>query len=1365
MVNVSNKSNLLQKLSGYYVDILKYIRSTSTPFLKDITQGRSHAYVDLSFLTESESILLNEDSEIIITPPKTENDLQDEELLNKQTAFVHLRELEQRYKINPYEREFLYAYPFITGKDKDGKNICTPLFTVKSDVDYDLTNGQIKISLTRDPEINTYILKSLLDEAQFKYLQKNLLAKGIPSIPIVEGEFLLFLRSIVNIAPSIFEPIDSWDWKLNQISRKTDEKMQIISYSALLLVGRTDYYLRDNLEDLQTSIKDFSGSVLTSFFTSEIITPQENDNNQKNTEFEELIFPFESNLYQNNIAKNIETHNLITVQGPPGTGKSQTISNLICHLVSQGKTVLLTSQKNQALKVVVEKWLEKLNIDYLFLSLLKDDSKSKQELLKLLDALDAYINEECSLFNNLDKQHEELNQKLNNIRSEIRDLKSKFEIARKREHEHYQQYEKFHKTRKDDIIPEEIRLPNIETSMLTDDVFNYGKNYIDGGLGFVRDIWYNFLNKWSSKYPQFIENANKNAMSIMEVAKKMEQIASLLEDEKIVAIQKALLEDETFRSHSVSTLLEWINEAQPIIIEFLEQKEKFKRQSENWELLLISAKEIAELDDKIRKVMSSNIDTLPELTEKMLQNFPIKWYQLFRRFRYRRYSNKFDEICTRLSFFKELSNLNDAKKKRDIYKLQNELSKLRIILEFADLIHQIKLILGKQTFQILEFSEFEDKTISEFYELLRIKIGALQLISLINEIKDMPSNIKFIADAYEINNLLEQREPSIIKQKCASLKSVARSIPYFVKLKEIENKIGNVANWVRNYCDKEKLTGLDNRHWDVFKRTIIAHRLYEFFEENLNKNPEDTCTIVWQLTKLRKKEKEIIKKLLEINVKKNLKSKYSVKVRQNIAVLKKALKTGKKKFVRFEQLKEQIDFKEILKVLPCWIMSIDDVCRILPLEPGLFDVLIVDEASQCHLMGALPLLYRAKKAIVVGDKKQLPNADLMFLDSGINDEKKRVYGIESLPRGIFFDVANNSLIDLAEIWQDIPQSLLLKEHYRCLPEIINFCNQKFYGWLQIMTHSLDIPPDGIFEIRKIDGAFEENKVNKLEAEELINDVFKRLKDKRYDKLSFGILSPFREQADYLEMLLEKKLLEEPVLRTRFDEEPIICDSFDGFQGNERDVIFYSFRYAPNSHPGIFAIERGKEEMGEKRMNVAFSRPRKKVVCYISNDIEKFPKGTIRDFLTYIKSLSVKSLPSCEYLKDEEIDKIYEELEKKGRKVSEFEKDVFKRLNKRGYLLIPQYETCGFYIDIVMGDNFGRRIAIECDGGFHYEEGDLRIEDSIRQEILERVGWHVYRIPSRKYWHNPDKCINDIIEQFEKITPTNNGQLYSLKTNP
>src|SRR4030066_2206439 len=79
-------------------------------------------------------------------------------------------------------------------------------------------------------------------------------------------------------------------------------------------------------------------------------------------------------------------------------------------------------------------------------------------------------------------------------------------------------------------------------------------------------------------------------------------------------------------------------------------------------------------------------------------------------------------------------------------------------------------------------------------------------------------------------------------------------------------------------------------------------------------------------------------------------------------------------------LKEKINFKPILKVLPSWIMNIDDVARIFPLEEGLFDYVIIDEASQCNQATILHLLYRAKNIIIVGDEKQLGPAEIRFLD-------------------------------------------------------------------------------------------------------------------------------------------------------------------------------------------------------------------------------------------------------------------------------------------------------------------------------------------------------------------------------------------------
>lgn len=536
--------------------------------------------------------------------------------------------------------------------------------------------------------------------------------------------------------------------------------------------------------------------------------------------------------------------------------------------------------------------------------------------------------------------------------------------------------------------------------------------------------------------------------------------------------------------------------------------------------------------------------------------------------------------------------------------------------------------------------------------------------------------------------------------------------------------------WVHQWVDGNK--GAPEGFTEKVKLALQAYRLRCKIEHDESARSESTDQLAEFFSKCAQQIPELTKELLQVRILLRLKENYW-RLKQDIALLRRLLRGGKKSYRRFEELKKQVDFNTLLQIFPCWIMTLDEVARFFPLQAGLFDVLIVDEATQCFLPIALPALYRAKRAVIVGDEKQLASSEAMFLAEAVNDELKRQFKIDELPRAPAFDMKASSLMDMADILCD--EKITLNEHFRSLPEIIHFSNERFYGFLRIMTQGHIPLTGGVFEVRLVEGAYEDEqrKINPMEAEALVNDLFQRLQDQHYDGLSFGVLSLFREQADYLQRLIAERLLEEPELRIFLQNrpEPLLASTVDGFQGDERDVIFFSFRYASNSHPGsIYAIQNDW-----RRINVAVTRARKKVIAYISRPVDEFPPGLVRDFLAYMQDPSVGAESGVKPFD------------------SPFEQDVCERLKKRGFKVFPQYPACGYRIDLVVEDpKIGKRIAVECDGEHYHtdETGYPTADDLVRQEVLERGGWKVVRIPSRRYWRDPEGCIEQVVNALRRL---------------
>lgn len=1343
------KTEYLRNLAAYYLEVLKHVRATTTTYLSDVTQGRFHEYVDLSFILDAE-VLLTDRGETLILPPQQrspeeppaatyECDIETEdEPLDKVVTFQRLQGLYQKHLLNPYEREFLYGYPFVAGSAKGNKRICSPLFTVPCCVDYDLGSGHLRIRLTSDElQFNSYAWADILGEQGMRFLEKTLLEDGYPGLPLRDEEFQGFLVKLINAVgvgyPGIIESVGEWEWTLEPITgsgktTETGENLKIMPHAAVLLVSRPQYYVRRDLDELQTLDGELKDSVLSAMFSEDLMTPA--DTESAATGFiplpEDYLFPFDSNPAQRMVAEAIESNRLVVVQGPPGTGKSQTICNLVCHLVAQGKTVLVTSQKNKALEVVGDK-LSRLNIEYLSMSLLKDDVESKRELAQQLNTLDAHL--QGIGLASLERSIRRMEKQLGAIRSENLGLRQEFEDARNLEHENESLYCTYHSSRADDILGD-ITLPDMNLDSLVEHMLKYVHIYKSGSETLGSTDWLATLNSYAEAWPVLISDTDGARKNIVAVAVKIREIAGLFEDGTVAKLAHGLLSDTSFPVADCAELMRTTKDTREVAVEHARQHELTKRTRQDTVEMLEAAAGLAGFPPDPRERVRQDISQLNACIEKAYEHRDAKWFNIGALSR-RRAVRRASGILCRWPEQLNPERLRSITHSSDLVAWEQERAKINQVLDLADLESSLRRALRDQKYPVLSWEDLCGASVDHAAHRFDTAISALSAVDAISDIRDTLPTMTVVASAHKLRGLLGSTDAQAFLGASEDLESLAKTIPYFSSVRALEAALGGqLADWLQDYSKNDRMDD-GNALRDRFRCGVSAYRLRKQIERDSEENSEDTAGLAERIRHNRLKAGEICRNLISKKITHRLKVQHSGRsVAREIAAFRKAIRRGKKNFQIFERLKGDIDFAAILKIFPCWIMSIDDVCRVFPREAGLFDVLIVDEASQCHLMGALPLLYRAKSAIVVGDENQLPNADVMFLSKAVNEELKRRFAIASLPKGFAFDPVDSSLLDLAELWRE--GKVFLNEHFRSLPDIIRWSNARFYHWnLRIMTDGSEVPPDGVFETRRVDEAHEdENKVNRREAETVVEDLIRRMSDSRYDGLSFGILSLYREQAAYIERLLQKRLLDRPALMARKTSEPLIASTVDGFQGDERDVIFYSFRYAPNSHPGVVqAIQKGKS--GECRINVAFTRARKKVICYVSRDVDEFPRGNIRDFLMYARN------PSA----------LTRDLVKGAVPVpSDFALDVGGRLMDQGLSVQTEYPACGFFIDLVVTDPEGRRIAVECDGQrYHYDEaGELLIEDLERQEILERAGWYVVRVPSRRYWQDPDRCIEDLV---------------------
>jgi superfamily I DNA and/or RNA helicase len=397
-----------------------------------------------------------------------------------------------------------------------------------------------------------------------------------------------------------------------------------------------------------------------------------------------------------------------------------------------------------------------------------------------------------------------------------------------------------------------------------------------------------------------------------------------------------------------------------------------------------------------------------------------------------------------------------------------------------------------------------------------------------------------------------------------------------------------------------------------------------------------------------------------------------------------------KNYPVFDRLKADSErCKMLLNILPCWIMSPDDVARLFPCTPGLFDVVIIDEASQCDLPSMTPVLFRAKQAVIAGDSKQMQAQRFAFTANQVSAQAWAEHGLDRIDPDRWLDPAKIDLLQLASIRMD--EEAFLDEHYRSLPAIIDFSNQRWYGGrLRLMRDADDKQigdPDGpVINLHRVTGTVTTGtQENEIEARDLVTKLHQMLRHPGYSEASFGVICLFEEQMRLVNDLVAEQIPDE--LRSSHD---LVVVNPDGFQGDERDIILYSLSFDANvmTQQQLSARQAEREHI-QGMLNVAFTRARDEVHIFHSADPSDFGmtsgSGAIKDWLEYcLQHQNVTGTPTIgaetQYAKAQ----------------SDFEQQVMASLVSKEVKVTSQYPSCGFFIDIVAEQN-DCRLAIECDG--------------------------------------------------------------------
>lgn len=426
--------------------------------------------------------------------------------------------------------------------------------------------------------------------------------------------------------------------------------------------------------------------------------------------------------------------------------------------------------------------------------------------------------------------------------------------------------------------------------------------------------------------------------------------------------------------------------------------------------------------------------------------------------------------------------------------------------------------------------------------------------------------------------------------------------------------------------------------------------------------------------------------------------------------------------------------------VPVWIMPIYRVVDQLRISENMFDVVLIDEASQAGLEATF-LQYLAPKIIVIGDDKQVSPSAV-----GVDQQQLR-------------DLADQYLHDdrFKASWQDPQRSLFdealmryggtitLVEHRRCVPEIIGFSNRIAYepdGIRLVPVRQFGASRLEPIKIVRTPDAFEEgasgSKINRDEARALVDQLKECLDDPSYDGRTMGVISLLGTAQSNL---IEKMLLEE-VPAEAWAERELQVGAPPDFQGSERDVIFLSMVTSLVPGSRVAALSR---EMYVQRYNVAVSRAKDQVWVFHSIGVDELTNEQDVRFqlLDYAYGVARRGRD----LHPEESPVVPEDQRVEPFD-SLFEQRVYNRIIDRGYTVIPQYESQGYRIDLAIVGAKGT-LAVECDGDT-WHGPDAYASDLARQRDLERCGWTFFRLRESMFYVDRPKALSGLWQLLDDM---------------
>jgi len=1109
---------------------------------------------------------------------------------------------------------------------------------------------------------------------------------------------------------------------------------------------------------------------------------------------EDVYFPLPANDEQRRIIRTLDRQKGVLVQGPPGTGKSHTIANLICHLLATGKRVLVTAKTPRALQVLHDKLPS--GIKPLCINLLGQGTEERESLERSV----------AGILTRLDRREESNNgHRIQNLGNRIdANRRDKAETDNKimalRESETFthniangqysgtaaqiardlrkdtEQYSWFTDSpNQDDLLPltqEEIiclcrDIVNIDQETekeLSLSLPNVGKlpegKAVRGAFqkeSEARKKAEEGKERLNSQGGKALIHAGKDKIEpLLQHLADFFAVSETIRQRPMPWIQKAVYDVLTDRDtpwkellrlskqhandlHGLAALVDNIDINIPQDMDRKKVLYDAKALKDHFDtgggagVWIFKSKAVREHGDLIGKVKLDGLDCNNSHTLQKLINYLTVDQEL--NYVWSLWAGKADR-----------HNGPFPLQIAEIYELHEALESVVNLYDKREAVKE-KL----QQINGLRAPRWEDNSsINSLTEDCRIALAQIdyktinkKLIQLQNSLSDLATR----SNAHPINGRIskafqERDSDSYCKlleeaeELCKKAENVNKKRQLIGNLAEVAPSIaGQLASCRETKLWAERLNQLpkawlwaQGTTWleDFLKADLDSlERHTKRLDEEIRDDLADFASVkAWQFCFARMKEDH---------------KRHLMSWQQSM----KKLGKGTGKHAHTHRKNAQRHLNECRTAVPAWIMPLHRVYETVDAGAGIFDVIIVDEASQCGPEG-IPLMYLGKRILVVGDDKQIsPEA------VGINREQ-----IQQLMRNFLFDFNHADSFDVESSLFDhgrirFSNRISLHEHFRCMPEIIRFSNDLCYRTDPLIPLR-QYPPDRLEPLKAmaVQGGYREGAgnrvINRPEADALVETIEKCCKDDRYQGMTMGVIVLQGEAQAYH---IEEKLLQK-IGAEEMENRRLICGNPYSFQGDERDIIFLSMVAAPNERIG--AMTKASDQ---RRFNVAASRAQDQMWLFYSatmNHLSEqcFRRRLIEHFLNPASHISQALGENAEELRKRAF-QANRMIEKAPVPFdSWFEVDVALQIAGNSFRVVPQYEFAGKEIDLVVQGEKSQ-LAVECDGD-RWHGADAYTADRERQRKLERCGWNFFRIRESRYYADPEKALKPLWSLLERM---------------